>query len=136
MVDDFAPARNQLSARLREQPDFEVVGEALDGLEAVFKAATLQPNVVIVDVALPKLNGIEVTRQIRATVPNCNVLFVTGNDFSQIVNEAFDAGANGYVFKSDAAGELFTAIRAVVRGRRYVSKKLIDRGFTNREPTP
>jgi DNA-binding NarL/FixJ family response regulator len=83
----------------------------------------------VLDIGLPKLNGIEAARQILLVSPNSKLLFLTGNDFPQIVREAFEVGASGYVVKADAKGELFTAVQAVLVGKQYVSKRLAARGF-------
>ena len=122
LVDDFAPWIKRLHLLFKKEPGFQIVGEAADGQQAVTQVAELNPDVVILDVALPKFNGIEVTRQLRSELPNLKILFVTGNQFPQVVREAFHAGANGYIIKSDAASELIIAVRTVLQGQRYVSK--------------
>lgn len=127
VVDDYEPFRKQLVSVLLNKPGFEIVGEATDGYEGVQKAIGLKPDVVIVDVALPKLNGIEVTRQIRSASLDSKIIFLTGNDFPQVAIQAFEAGANGYVVKADAGLELLAGIRTVLEGKRFVSKRLVDR---------
>lgn len=124
LVDDFEPSLKRLRLLLRKEPGFQIVGEAADGQQAVTLAAELFPHVVILEVALPNLNGLEVTRQLRSEFPELKILFLTGNQFPQVVREAFHVGANGYVIKSDASSELLTAVRAVLQGQRYVSKSL------------
>jgi len=131
VVDDFEPSRNSTASTLKTQPGFQIVGEALDGLEAVQKAQELKPDLVVLDVGLPKLNGIEAARKIRAVSPDSKILFLTGNDYPQIVSEAFEVGANGYVIKRDAATELWTAVEAVLLGKPYVSKSLARRPPTD-----
>jgi DNA-binding NarL/FixJ family response regulator len=125
LVDDFEPFRNWVSSLFRQEPDFEIIGEAADGQQGVQQATELKPDLVVVDLALPRLNGIEVTRQIRCSSPDSKIVLLTGNDFPQLARAALDSGASGYVIKSDAAGELFAAVRAVLQGRQYVSKRLI-----------
>jgi DNA-binding NarL/FixJ family response regulator len=130
LVDGFEPYRKRTAAIFRKQPGFEIVGQAADGREAIQKAADLKPDVIVLEVALPTLNGIEVTREILSISPHSKIVFVTGNDFPQVVREALDAGAMGYVISSDAAGELLAAITSVLLGKQYVSRKLIDRGLS------
>lgn len=103
-----------------------IVGEAVDGEEAVQKARELKPHLVVLDIGLSKLNGIEAARQIRSASPNSKILFFTGNDYPQIVREALDAGANGYVSKRDAETDLLAAVEAVLVGKQYVSRRLAE----------
>jgi len=130
VVDDFEPFRNFTSAALSKQPGFQIVGEAIDGLEAVQKAQELKPDLVVLDIGLPKMNGIEAARQIRTVSPDSKILFLTGNDYPQIASEAFDAGADAYVIKLDAADELMAAVEAVLLGKHYVSRGLSRHGLT------
>ena len=130
LVDDFERFRSFTSSLLRKQPGFQIVGEALDGPEAVQKAEELKPDLVVLDIGLPKLNGIESARQIRLVSPDSKLLFLTGNDDPEVARAALDTGATGYVAKSDAAVELLSAVEAVLLGRRYVSKRLAGRGLT------
>lgn len=123
-MDDFEPAFKRVRLLLKKEPGFQIVGEASDGQQAVTLVTELFPHVVILEVALPNLNGLEVTRQLRSEFPDLKILFLTGNQFPQVVREAFHAGANGYVIKSDAGNELIIAIRTVLQGQRYVSKSL------------
>jgi DNA-binding NarL/FixJ family response regulator len=124
VVDDFEPFRRVTISRLRKQPGFQIVGEAIDGPGGVQKAQELKPDLVVLDLALPKLNGIEVARKICTVSPDSKILFLTGNNYPQIVREAFGAGADGYVIKQDAADELMAAVEAVLLGKRYISKRL------------
>ena len=134
LIDDYEPYRKRVSVLFEERPGFQIVGEAIDGPEGVRKAAELKPDLVIVDIALPKLNGIEVTRQIRSVSPDSHVVFLTGNNSPEVAREALDAGANAYVVKSDAPTELFAAVEAALGGKQYVSKKLAGRGLIRQEP--
>jgi DNA-binding NarL/FixJ family response regulator len=122
LVDDFEPFRSFTASTLRNEPGFQIVGEALDGQEAVQKAQELKPDLIVLDIGLPKLNGIEAARQIRSVSLDSKILFLTGNDYPQIVREALDAGAHGYVVKRDASGELLGAVKAVLLGKQYVSQ--------------
>jgi DNA-binding NarL/FixJ family response regulator len=127
IVDDFEPWKGFVITHLAEQPDVRIVGFAADGLEAVRKAKELQPELILLDVSLPKLNGIEVARQIRKLVPKSKILFLSSNSDPDVVREAFCAGGQGYVLKSDAAGALWPGIEAVLRGRQFVSTSLGNR---------
>ena len=129
LVDDFHPYRAFTASTLSKQPGFQIVGEAADGLEAVQKAEELQPDLVVLDIAIPKLNGIETARKIRTVSPESRILFLTGNDYPQIAREAMDAGQGGYVIKLDAATELLDAVDAVLLGKQYVSKRLAGPGL-------
>jgi DNA-binding NarL/FixJ family response regulator len=128
VVEDFAPFRRYISSTLEQRPSLQVVGEASDGLEAVQKADELQPDLILLDIGLPSLNGIESARQIRKHSPNSKILFVSENRSPGIAQGAFDAGASGYVVKSDAARDLWPAVEAVLQGKRFVSASL---GLTN-----
>jgi DNA-binding NarL/FixJ family response regulator len=128
-VDDSQPFRSVTASILEKYPGSQIVGVAFDGQEAVRKAQELKPDLVVLDIGLPKLNGIEAARQIRSVSPDSKILFFTGNDYPQIVREALEAGTGGYVIKVDGAGELLAAIEAVLQGKRYVSKRLAGRGF-------
>jgi DNA-binding NarL/FixJ family response regulator len=102
----------------------EIVGEASDGLDAVCKAEQLQPDLIVLDVGLPKLNGIEVARQICLRVPQSRILFLTLETSPDVVQEALSTGARGYVAKAKAGTELMAAVDAVLEGRRFISSNL------------
>ena len=106
VVDDYEPWRRFVSTTLQKQPTLQVIGEAVYGLEAVQKAQQLQPDLILLDIGLPTLNGIEAARRIRELSPKSKILFVSENRSWDIVEEALRTGAGGYVVKSDAAGEL------------------------------
>jgi CheY-like chemotaxis protein len=110
---------------LRARPELQVSGEASDGLEAIQKAQELQPDLILLDLGLPKLNGIEVARQIRGCSPKSKVLFLSENRSWNVAEEAFRTGAGGYVVKSSAATELLPAVKAVLHGKRFVSASLM-----------
>ena len=101
-----------------------VVVEAADGLAGLWKAQELQPDLVILDIGLPKLNGIEVARRILKSAPGTKIVFVSEQRSSDIVEEALRTGARGYVVKSDAGRDLLSAVRAVLGGKRFVSASL------------
>jgi DNA-binding NarL/FixJ family response regulator len=129
VVDDFLPFRNFTVSALRKRPGFRIVEEAFDGEEAVQKAKELKPDLVVLDIGLPVLNGIEAARQIRSVSPDSKILFLTCNNCPDIAREAFNAGGSAYVVKHDAANELMAAVEAVLHGRRYVSKQLVGHGL-------
>ena len=109
------------------EPEFELIGAAGDGRSAVTAFEQLQPDLVLLDIALPLLNGIEVARQVRHASPQARILFVTMHTDRIYVEEAFRAGASGYVLKQAAATELVEAIKTVLRGRNYVSPQIAER---------
>lgn len=124
VVDDFETFRQFVCSVLQETADFTVVGQASDGLEAVEKAEELQPHLVLLDIALPKLNGIEAARRISVVAPRSKVLFLSAINDPDVVKAALSEGAYGYVAKSAASGELVTALASVARGERFVSPTL------------
>jgi len=103
-------------------PQWEVSDEAADGSEAVTKAEELQPDVVLLDIGLPRLNGIEAAAQIRVVAPNSKIVFLTAHSSSDIVHAALRTGALGYVLKEDAISELLPALKSVMSERQYLSK--------------
>jgi len=127
IVDDYEPFRQFIATKLRTNPQLRIVKEACDGAEAVRQAQELQPDLILLDIGLPTLNGIEAARRIRKVSPTSNILFVTENRSTDIVEEALSTGASGYVVKSNAGSELLSAIEAVLRGKQFVSAALNDR---------
>jgi CheY-like chemotaxis protein len=107
---------------MQSRTDWRVIGEVADGLEAVHKARQLQPDLVLLDIGLPTLNGIEAARQIRSVSPTSKILFVSQESSPDIVQTAIDTGAHGYVNKSDARSELIAAVQAILLGRKYLSR--------------
>lgn len=124
VVDDSALWRQFVSSIAEKEPAWQIVCEVSDGLEAVYKAEELQPDLVLLDIGLPSLNGIEAARQIRKIVPNLKILFVSAFDSVKVVEEALSTGAGGYVVKVDAGSELVRAVEAVLVGKRFVSSEL------------
>jgi DNA-binding NarL/FixJ family response regulator len=110
--------------QLQKQPELQVIGEVSDGLEAVQKAQELQPDLILLDIGLPSLNGLEVARRIGKVSPASRILFVSENRSADIAEEALSTGASGYVVKSDAGSELLPAVKAVLEGRRFISASL------------
>ena len=124
MVDDFEPWRDYVRSALKAQPGLQVVGEASDGLEAVQKSEELQPDLILLDIGLPTMNGIESARRIRRLAPGAKILFASENSDVDVVRVALSDGARGYILKADAGHELLPAIEAVLHGDRFVSGRL------------
>jgi DNA-binding NarL/FixJ family response regulator len=119
IADDYPLLRRGAKQLLETQPGWEVVGEATSGREAVEKAKRLEPDVVIIDLTMPDLNGIEATRQILNIVPETEVLVLTLHDSERMIRQALDAGARGYVLKSEAETSLIEAVDAVKQGKAF-----------------
>jgi len=120
-VDDFPPFRLLARSTLASHPRLRIIGEAADGQEAVEKARYLRPELILLDIGLPTLNGIEAARRIREFDPETKIVFLSQNCLWSIVEEGLRAGADGYVLKTDISTELSTAVEAVLEGRQYVS---------------
>jgi DNA-binding NarL/FixJ family response regulator len=119
IVDDHPVVRHGLRNLLEVQSGWEVIGEAADGLEALEKADRLTPDVILLDVSMPKMNGLEACRLIRKAVPSSEILIVTQHDSPQMMREALDAGARGYVVKSNAGRDLLAAVEAVSQHKPF-----------------
>ena len=126
IADDHDVVRLGLRAILEEQPGWEVVGEAADGLEAVERASATRPDVVVLDYALPVLNGVEATRQIRARVPRAEVLIFTMHDTDALVRDALEAGARGFLLKSDAKRFLISAVETLAVHKPFFTAKVSE----------
>lgn len=129
MVDDFEPWRHVISWLLKDVPEWQIVGEAVDGAEAVQKAESLRPDVILLDIGLPKLNGIEAAKSILSVSPKSKILFVSVDLCPDIVHAALSTGAHGYVVKSDSASDLLPAMRTVVNGQRFVGCRFEGQEF-------
>jgi DNA-binding NarL/FixJ family response regulator len=124
VVEDFEPFRAFVTSALAQHQEFEIIGELSDGLEAVAKAAELRPNLVLLDVGLRSLNGIAAARRIRECSPQSKILFVSGDQSPDIVEQALSTGAGGYLVKSDAGRQLLVAVAAVLQDKQYLSSRL------------
>jgi DNA-binding NarL/FixJ family response regulator len=121
VVDDVVLFRQFVVELLGKRPELQVVGEASDGLEAIQKAIELRPDLILLDIGLPSLNGIEVARQMRSLVPESKIIFLTQESSADVVQEALGLGARGYVVKIKALVDLFAAVEAVLLGMTFVS---------------
>jgi DNA-binding NarL/FixJ family response regulator len=126
IADDHELLRRGLRTVLEAQPGWEVAGEASDGREAVAQAKRLKPDLVVLDVRMPNLNGLEAARQIRKALPHTEVLILTMHESEQLVRDILEAGARGYVLKSDAGRDLVTAVEEVRRHKPYFTSKVSD----------
>jgi DNA-binding NarL/FixJ family response regulator len=120
IADDFRDWRRQVHSLLQARATWQVIAEAVDGTEAVQRAEELKPDLILLDIGLPQLNGIEVARRIRQLSPNSKIIFVSQNSELDIVRAALSAGALGYVRKTDARRELLPAMDAVLRGEQFI----------------
>lgn len=125
VADDHRIVREGLIALLAREPDIAVVAEARDGMELVRLARELQPDVVLVDLAMPRMNGIEAIRRLRAEPLACRIVCLSVSEQPQQVQAALDAGANGYVLKENSFDELARGIRRVIAGQLYLSGELV-----------
>jgi CheY-like chemotaxis protein len=130
VIDDFEPFRRLITEILQNRPDVLVIGEASDGLEAVQQAEALQPDLIVLDIGLPKLNGIEAARRIRETAPQSKILFVSQESSIDFVEEGFRLGASGYIHKSAVRSELLVALRALRRGEKFIGSRFTGHGLT------
>jgi CheY-like chemotaxis protein len=134
VVEDHEAVRRFICSELQGRAEFRVVGEASNGLDGVQKAQELQPDIILLDVGLPKLNGLEAARQLSSLVPNARVLFLSLESSARIMQEAFRLGAWGYVHKMRAQLDLLPAVDAVLDGRRFVSSDMTFGESQNVEP--
>jgi DNA-binding NarL/FixJ family response regulator len=121
VVEDFEPFRRFLCSMMEDGSQLQVICEVSDGLEAVQKAQELRPDLILLDIGLPGLNGIEAARQIRKLVPQSKILFVSQESSADVIEEALSLGAVGYVVKAHAGSELLVAMEAVREGKQFVS---------------
>jgi DNA-binding NarL/FixJ family response regulator len=138
LADDHEMLRRGLRAILTEQPGWEICGEAVDGRQAVELARKLRPDVIVMDIAMPELNGLEATRQIRRVLPRAEILVLTFDESEALVREVLTAGARGYVLKNDVSRVLVHAVESLSQHRPYFTSKVAEvllKGFGH-ELTP
>jgi DNA-binding NarL/FixJ family response regulator len=124
VVDDYEPWRQRVCSMLQTRPGLCVIAEVADGLEAVQTAEELKPDLILLDIGLPHLNGLEAANRIRQVVPDAKIIFLTQNSDRDVVRAALSTGAQGYVLKTDAGRELFTAVEGVLGGNDFVSSEI------------
>ena len=127
VVDDHAVTRKTICGLLRSEPDFDVVCDATNGTDAVERAKNLQPDVVVLDINMPGMNGLEAARHIKDAAPSAEILFLSQHTELETIRQAFHVGGRGYVVKSDAAKELVPAVYAVRAKNRYLSERFSAR---------
>ena len=127
IVDDHAVIRRGLHALLRTQAGWEVVGEAANGPDAVKKVNQIKPDVVVMDITMPVMNGLDATRLIMETTPQTKVLIFTMHDSEELVQSALEVGARGYVLKSNGSSDLIAAIRALSRDESSFTSRVSKR---------
>jgi DNA-binding NarL/FixJ family response regulator len=131
IADDHDVVRQGVRRILELERGWTVCGEATNGREAVALAVTLQPDIVVLDVSMSELNGVEVARRVKKLVPGARILILTMHDVDTMIADALKAGAHGYVLKSDSGREIVSAIQSILAGRTYVSKRLRDSDVTD-----
>jgi DNA-binding NarL/FixJ family response regulator len=124
VVDDHEMLRRQICTVLKSEPGLEVIEQACSGSEAIQKAKKYQPNVVLLDISIPEINGLMAAPMIKRVAPSAEILIVTSHDSLCILREAFAAGVRGFLIKTDISSELIPAVRQVYSRQRYVSKRL------------
>ena len=123
VVEDFDPFRQFICSTLRKRPGLQVICEVSNGLEAVQKAEELKPDLILLDIGLPGLNGIEAARQIRKLAPESKIIFLSQESSADVVQEALSLGALGYVVKTKAASQLLPAVEAAVMEKQFVGSR-------------
>jgi DNA-binding NarL/FixJ family response regulator len=134
VVDDYEPFRQRVCSSLARRTDFKVVGQASDGLEAVQKAEELRPDLILLDIGLPKLNGMDVARRLCKVIPETRILILSQESSIDLVREALSLGLMGYVHKPRIHSDLLPALEAVLGGKQFVSSCL--KGWESRETVP
>ncbi len=135
VVDDYEPFRRFVCSTLEKRPELQIVGEASDGIEAVRKAEELQPDLIVLDIGLPKLNGIEAARRIQKLSPQGKILFLSQESSADVVQEALRSGGSGYILKLHAANDLLTAVETVRQGGQFIGDGLSGHRFTDTTDT-
>src|ERR1700690_1488873 len=137
IADDHELVRKGIRSVLESRPGWQVVAEAGDGREAVQKTQETKPHVAVLDISMPHLNGLEATRQIAKQAPNTKVLILTVHDADPVIQQILEAGARGYLLKSDASPDLVSAVAAILRNKTFFTPKagqIVLDGFLNKNP--
>lgn len=121
LVDDHAVVRDGIRARLEQDPNFQVVGEAVNGREALIKAGELLPDVVLMDISMPVMNGMDAARQLRTDYPDMKVIILTMHEHKEYIQGVIRCGAHGYIVKDVSSSEMINAIKTVCQGETYYS---------------
>jgi DNA-binding NarL/FixJ family response regulator len=129
IVDDHAEVRRAICSLLSSDPLLDVICQTTDGEQAVVKAEELQPDLVLLDISLPGISGIEAARRIHGVSSHSQIIFLSQHDSRQMVEEAVRAGGHGYVAKMDAGSELLKAICSVREGKQFVSQRILSQGW-------
>ena len=124
VVEDFEPFRRSIRSSLEARPEWQIICDVSDGLDAVQKTGELQPDLILLDIGLPTLNGIEVARQAQNLAPNVKILFLSENRSPDVVIAALSTGASGYLLKSGAGSLLLPAIETILQGKRFLDPRL------------
>lgn len=133
VVDDHPVARRGIRILLAGQDQLDVIGEGVDGEEAIKKSQELQPDLILLDISLPGISGIEAAVGIRKVSEGSRIIFLSQHDSPSVAKAALSTGGHGYIVKSDAGKDLLTGIREVLAGRPFISHTLVGRGFDVRE---
>lgn len=140
LADDHTIVRQGLARLLMDQPDMEVVGEALDGRQAIDMALRLVPDIVIMDIAMPLMNGIEAAKRIRQSVPTAKIVILSMYSHEHYVHELLEAGISGYLLKDAGGRDIISAIHAAMKDETFlspsISKKVVDRYLSSRRDSP
>ena len=129
VIDDFEPWRRVVRWMLQPSPEWHIIGEATDAIEGIQKSEELQPDLILLDIGLPKLNGIDAAKSILSVAPRSKVVFVSVELCPELVEGALRTGAQGFVVKSDAASDLLTAMQTVINGQRFVGPRFANYDF-------
>jgi len=124
VIEDHEPFRRLLCSTLESRPELRVIGEVSDGLAAVNRSNELQPDLIVLDIGLPSLNGIEVARRVRKLSSQSRILFVSLESSTAVIREALETGAHGYIVKIDAGRDFLDGVDAVLRGEQFVSSRV------------